>query len=331
MARPSRPPSKVETIVSVAVLLALAGVAAALVLRQIDYSSPFLATLDASTSASPPWPGQGDDLADYAGKGLSPMSPQESFTADTLFEKIDGRAELYLSAGVVGMRCRRLAMAAGADAWFEVFVYDMASGPNAFTVYSKQRRETAEKIGELAYRTSNALYFVHGKYYVEIVAASDSEGVARAMSDYRERFISAVAVGDEAAAEEPALFPRQLLRAGSISRSGADDFGIAGFDGVYTAVYDVGGVGVTAFISRRASPAEASELAKAYADYYRPFGAEVEPTSRIANGSVVAVLDTYKIVFSRGATLAGVHESTDRQAAEKVAEMLYDALGEAHK
>jgi hypothetical protein len=43
---------------------------------------------------------------------------------------------------------------------------------------------------------------------------------------------------------------------------------------------------------------------------------------------LIKVLDTYKIVFSHGAFVAGVHESPQRQAAEKVAAALARKLAE---
>jgi len=331
MARPSRPPGKVETLISIAILLGLAAIAAALVLRQINYSSAFLAALDASTSSSPEYGGQQSDLSAYAGADLTAMSPQESFNPDDLYEKIDGRADLYLSAGFVSLRCQRLAMRDDPNSWLEVFVYGMGNPDNAFTVFSKQRRPGVQELGELAYQTANSLHFAHGKYYVEIVAASPGEQISRAMREYRQRFSSAVA-GSEKLAREISLFPTQHLRAGSISRCGEDDFGIKGFAGVYLAVYEVDGTDVTAFLSRRVSAKEAADMATAYMDFFRPFGAKLEATGAdIPGGSMIVLLDTYKIVFSRGRFVAGVHESTSRQAAEKVAAVLSGTLAEAGK
>jgi hypothetical protein len=260
------------------------------------------------------------------------MSPMETFGPDDLYKKIDGRAELYLTAGVVGMRCQRLAERAQADSWMEVFVYDMGAPDNAFTVFSKQRRPGVQELSELAYQTANSLHFAHGKYYVEIVAGAPSESIRQAMGDWRERFTAYVQGGSGTIAQDIALFPTGHLRPGSISRSGEDDFGIEGFEGVLLAVYTVGGVDVTAFLSRRESAAEAAKLAEAYADTYRPFGGQVAPTgAEIPGGSLITVLDTTKIVFARGRFVAGVHESPSRPAAEKVAALLDRKLSEAGK
>jgi hypothetical protein len=327
--------SRTETLVSLTILLALAAIAATMLLRQVNYSSPFLAALAEPTSSPAAPAGQKEsDLSAYAGTGLSAMSPMESFTPDDLYKKIDGRADLYLTAGMIGLRCQRLAGQGDGEPWVEVFVYDMGSPDNAFTVYSKQKRPGVQELTELAYQTPNSLHFAHGRYYVEILASADTEPIRQAMREYRDHFLLAVEGGSGTAAKDMALFPSQDLRAGSISRSGEDDFGIKGFQNVFLAVYRIDGVDVTAFLHRCASPKEASDLAAAYRDSFgkKSFGGQVTPTGQdIPGGFLIKVLDTYKIVFSRGPFVAGVHESPQRQAAEKVAASLARKLSEMAK
>ncbi|MGA2265701.1 MAG: DUF6599 family protein [Phycisphaerae bacterium] len=336
MALRNRPAGKIETLVSIAILLALGAIAATMILRQVHYTSSFLAALAApstnSTSSAPAAP-QGGDLSAYAGKDLAVMSPMESFTPDDLYKKIDGRADLYQTAGVVGMRCQRLAQTADRQSWLEAFIYDMGDPDNAFTVYSKQRRPGVQEFAERAYQTSNAMYFAHGKYYVEIVAGTGGEALVQAMQEYRQNFISSVA--GKATSEINsimALFPTEDLQPGSISRSGEDDFGIEGFQNAFLAVYRVDGTNVTAFLNRLASAKEAADAAAAYRNSFQSFGGQVEPAGAdIPNGSVITVLNTTKIVFAVGPFVAGVHESPQRAAAEKVAARLAKKLSEAAK
>ena len=127
------------------------------------------------------------------------------------------------------------------------------------------------------------------------------------------------------------LFPPQGLRAGSISRAGAEDFGVKGFEGVFLAAYEVDGKTVTAFLVRQPSAEAATQAAAAYRESFRSFGATIQPApAEIPGGSVITLLDTTKIVFARGSFVAGVHESPTRPAAVKVAQELYGALAEAH-
>ena len=137
------------------------------------------------------------------------MSSVETFDRDNLYQKIDGKAELYLDAGVTGMKCQRFVDRDNAAAWMEVFVYDMGELKNAFTVFSKQRRTGVEELGELAYATPNSLYFDQGKYYVEIVAAVPTDRVRSAMRDYWHKFIATVDAGQNRLSSDVASVPRK--------------------------------------------------------------------------------------------------------------------------
>ena len=77
--------------------------------------------------------------------GIEAMSPAESFTPDTLSNKINGKAELYLSAGFIQLQTQRFRPADDPEQWFEVFIYDMGKPANAFAVYSTQRRKMSKK------------------------------------------------------------------------------------------------------------------------------------------------------------------------------------------
>jgi hypothetical protein len=330
MPSPQRPPSAIETAVGLAILLGLAGVATTILLRQVGYTSAFLASLDSSPASAPAEAPV--DLAACAPEGFGPMSPAESFGPDDLYNKIDGRDVLYLTAGFVHLRCQRFADRADGESWMEVYAYDMGTADNAFTVYSKQKRPEAAELAALAYETSGSLYFVHGRYYVEIVAAAGSEPLRRAMRQYREKFIASVRGGAGPATADAELFPKRHLRAGSISRASAADFGVEGFEGAFLAAYEANGATVMAFLHRCPSPDAAAQSAAAYREAFRSFGARVQPApAELSGGSVLTILDTTKIIFSRGPFVAGVHESPDRDAAVKVARELYDALAEVSR
>ncbi|MCJ7544296.1 MAG: hypothetical protein MUP47_06980 [Phycisphaerae bacterium] len=320
-----------ETAVGAAILAALAAIAATIVARQVNYRSVFLTSLDFPSPASPGAAAPEVDLSAYAPEGFAPMSAAESFGPEDLYNKIDGRADLYLTAGVVALRCQRFAERANAESWMEVYVYDMHSADNAFTVYSKQKRPEAAELTALTYQTSSSLHFVHGRYYVEIVTGSGSETILRAEREYRQKFIASVPGGPGPATQDAGLFPAGGLQAGSIWRAGAEDFGVKGFEGTFLATFQVHGTTVIAFLARRPSPEAAAQAAAAYRESFRSFGATIElAPAEVPGGSVITMLGTTKLVFSCGPFVAGVHESPNRPAAQKVAAALYAALAEAH-
>ena len=102
----------------------------------------------------------GPDLQDYLPEGMVILTPVESFGPESLSEKIDGKAELYLSAGFLSLRSQRFVETGKPERWLEVFVYNMGSMRNAFSVYSTQRRADAEDLAftPFAYQTANACF-----------------------------------------------------------------------------------------------------------------------------------------------------------------------------
>ena len=88
--------------------------------------------------------------------------PSERYDHETLFEKINGKAPLYLNGGFVDLQTQRFVQKDDSQQWFEFYLYDMTNDTNAFSVYSTQRRPDAtlsEALSSLRhYNTENGLY-----------------------------------------------------------------------------------------------------------------------------------------------------------------------------
>jgi hypothetical protein len=138
-----------QTLLSLIILGILAIISGSVFFTQFNYNpalqqmAPILAAGDkpltapsasAETSFIPSLPGQ------------SPLSPAETFDAATLSDKINGKAELYLSAGFFQLHSQRFNGPTDGDVWMEVFVYDMQTPRNAFSVFSAQRRDDAQAL-----------------------------------------------------------------------------------------------------------------------------------------------------------------------------------------
>jgi len=349
MAGPEGPRGSIsQTLIGVLILLILAGITATILHRQLVYVSPLTAQADGGKStgtgntpavngnapiASKPCQAEPSPAAPlrFMPPGLSEMTPEESFGPDELFEKIDGRAELYLAAGFVALHCQRFADAQDCNQWMETFVYDMGTPDNAYSVFSQQRRPGVKDsdVAQQAYMTQNSLHLAHSRYYVEIVQATPTPRMTDAAVAFARKFVADIAGGGKKLVELE-LFPADNLRPGSISRATENQFGIEGLDNVYTAVYVVEGKTVTAFLSRRKSPQEADILAKAYADFFLPFGAKtIAKDSPVGGAKTLEIDGTFKCVFTRGSLLAGVHEAPDAASARAVAEKMSRKLTEA--
>jgi hypothetical protein len=259
-------------------------------------------------------------------EGMSPLGALERFDSQTLSEKIDGKAELYLSSGFAGLQCQRFRITRTERSWVEVFLYDMGDSRNAFSVFSSQRRAEAADVPltRFAYRTSNALFLAHGREYLEIVGSDETLGEETLV--IAGRFVESRPLDGEGL-DEFSLFPREGLETASITLLSANVFGCELLDNTYLAAYGVGASKLTAFVSRRAADGEAKGLATAYVRFLlENGGTELKSHLKIPGVKVVQLFDTIEVVFSEGRLLAGVHEAEDRAAAEALAMRLYEAL-----
>ncbi len=263
-------------------------------------------------------------------EGIKPLTEAEIFDAGNLSDKIDGKAELYLSAGFTRLVSQRFKDDGKADMWMEAFVYDMGNSQNAFSVFSTQRREGSETLdlAENAYRTPNAVFLTHGRYYVEIIASKVFEQGDHPAKRMAETFVQNTP-SEKAALNESALFPKEGLVKNSIALIASNAFGFDGLDKIYTAQYEFKDHSLMAYLSRRGSPSEAKEMAVAYAKFLLSFGGkELEGKPDIKDARLIEVLDTYELFFWKGSYLAGVRDAATADQAKMLAKRLYDRLKE---
>jgi hypothetical protein len=332
----ARTVSKTETWVGYAILLVLVVIAGGIFLIQSRYEQSILKPgllQTESPSQDVPLTSSLRDLIQFAPDSLTPLTPPETFGPENLSDKINGKAELYLSAGFVRLVSQRFAIENEPTVWMEAFIYDMGSPRGSYAVYSLQKRSEATELdtGDFAYRTENALYFVHGSYYVEIVASVAQESMAKLILSFGDNFVGKTTAGSEAI-NEFSLFPSKYLNKASISLLPSDAFGFQQFDSIFTAQYEVEDTELTAFLSQRKSPAEAVRLVESYTSFLREFGGtELRSTLNIPGVKLVEIMDTFELIFSRGSILAGVHAAENRKAAEELALILNQSLAEKGK
>jgi hypothetical protein len=106
----------------------------------------------------------------------------ERYTEANLFEKIDGRSELFQSYDVTGMTFVTFSKANDPSRFIDVFLYDMTTSLGAFGVYSVERRPGSKAIatGDGGHRSGADLFFRKGQYYVSILTSGPDEEVQKA-------------------------------------------------------------------------------------------------------------------------------------------------------
>ena len=326
---------RTERWVGFIILLCLAGIAAGVYHKQFSFNPAVIvatAPVPAALAAPKPIASAPNDSLPTLPPELSAFSAPETFTADNLYDKVDGKADLYLTAGFVGLQCQRLALKATNDIWMEWFVYDMGTLPQAFSVFSLQRRAEAQTLDltPFAYQTQNSLYFVSGRYYVEAVTAMPTEPMMAAMLAMARQFVAAHPPG---AAEIPELklFPPENLEAGSQGLQIVDAFGFDGFTNVFTAKYRVPGGATNAAVLAFLELTKTSTTAAALRDAYRSFllangGKEIEAGAAPSLGKPINFMDNIEIIFTESNMVAGVHAAPDAASAAKVAQQLAENL-----
>ena len=315
------------------ILLVLAAVAAGLYQEQFRlHPAVMSAGLSLRREAAPPPSARLAKLDQIAvPNGWLAASPAEFFNPETLYEKIDGKADLYLASGFQGLESRRFQSMADAGLWFEVFLYDMKSPRNAYAVFSEQQREGAAPLdfAEYGYRADNALFFCQGPCYVELVGSSDEAVLLEAMRNWAREF----ALGTEAPAPELAelsAFPLENKATHWPRLQIQNGLGCEAIRNIFLAEYRVEGRDVTAFVTQQDSEAEAVKTLAAYDAFLKEEGAVEEPGFAVLPEARVRTLFwTWQMVWTRGRVVAGVHQAPERSIMETMAMALDRQLTEA--
>ncbi len=260
--------------------------------------------------------------------GFTPLAPVESYNPDNLSDKIDGKAELYLSAGFKEMSCRMFSLGESGATHVDVYLYDMGSPQNAYAVLSGQRRPGSPSIPLTAnaYATANALFFTQARFYVEIVADRASETLQSSLESYATALLAKLPSQGEAK-DEAALFPQEGLAKDTVRLSATDAFGLEGFNNVLTGEYSLKSGKATAFIARRDTPEQAQAEARRYLDFLAANGyRKIQTPGPPGDIDVLGLEDSFEMVLVQGRTLAGVHDASSPAAALELAANVRTAL-----
>ena len=260
--------------------------------------------------------------------GFTPLAPTQSYGPETLSDKIDGKAELYLAAGFKEMSCRSFGLGGSGGAHVEVLLYDMGSAPNAYAVFSGQRRSgsPSSPLTANAYATTNALFFTQARFYVEIVADRASAALQKSLEAYATALLAKIPAEGETK-DAAALFPKEGLVRETVRLCATDTFCLEGLNNVLTGEYSLKAGKATAFVAVRDTPEQAQAEARRYLDFLAANGYQKIQTPGSPGDLPVLVLDnSFEIVFVEGRTLAGVHDATTLAAALELATQLQTAL-----
>jgi len=183
---------------------------------------------------------------------------------------------------------------------------------------------------QFGYRTTDAPYLVHGKYYVEFIASSKSEILFNAMIETTQKIQTNLPLDADAKIPELSFFPQENLVAGSHKLYLASAFAFEGFTDIFTAQYKLGDQTITAFFSKRSDSKDARLVAKSYHNFLIENGGVAKPAiNKTLKGKVIDFYDTTEIVSATGPFVVGIHEAENQQYAENLAIILINKLSQA--
>lgn len=231
----------------------------------------------------------------------------EQFTPQSLYEKIDGRAELFLSYDVVGLTFASFESPRAPDVFIDVYVYEMGSATDAFGVFSVERSpdESSVDIGRAGCRSDADLYIWKGRFYLKVMASETGDALARTSEAVARKLAGSLADSTERVWGRRAMPPRDRVP-GSLRYFRVDAMGLDFMRNTYTAQYRKGNVVVQAFLSRRESAADAESTVAAYARHAETYGKGVEHLT-VAGALVLCDMGgTFDVVLQKGRLVAGV-------------------------
>jgi hypothetical protein len=318
---------RTETVIGIIILVVLVSIAAVVISKQFDSDISRYGIVQ---------PGSEFQLQSQAPAGFVSLSETESYAPGTLYEKINGKAPLYLDAGFVQLKTQLFMNSSDEKLWMEVFLFDMGKTKNAFSVFSVQRREDTQALEFLpinfGYKTSNGVYFSYGKYNVEMVGSAESNVISKALVEVAKKLVEGLTIDENDTIQELSLLAGEDIIEGSIKYELSGAFGYEGLNNTLTYKYKSIDENITVYFSKCSNENEAQELFKSYYDFLIENGYEdIGVDFCGVNGKVVDYYGFKEIIFHDGIYIGGVHEAENQQAAIQAALVLKESLKEVQK
>jgi hypothetical protein len=262
-------------------------------------------------------------------EGFARKSLVERYTEVNLYEKINGRSELFHAYDVTGMTFVTFSKADDPAKFIDVFLYDMTTPLGAFGIYSVERSSGSEALatGDGGHRTKADIFFRKGQYYASILTSGPDEEVQKAASALADTLAKRLK-GKAAEIWGLAMLPAKNRVEDSVRYLMVDALGLDFLTNAFMAQYRDGEAKFTAFVARCKSADNAVAVLAKYKAYLEEFGDMAEPAK--IEGASVMFADVGGGYFDGacqvGDVIAGVTEVKGRDAAVKAMTFLLKGL-----
>ncbi len=249
--------------------------------------------------------------------GIRPMDDTEFYSADTLYEKIDGRSPAYQGFNVQELRCRTFTVDGDGSSFVDVYEYRMDTNVNAFGIFAMERDPAGKPLdfAKDGYSGEMGYYFRQGDVYVQVIGSdTNPKTMTAALAIARNR--AQVLPTDDSGLEGRRALPSAGLVAGSITFVQQDAQGQDFLKDIFQGTYDFEGKKLTYFVMA-ATPDASLSAWNSYLDFCGKYGgkATVIPSINGAKVFTASNFGTYKVIYQRGGQLGGVVDAPDPDAA----------------
>jgi hypothetical protein len=126
-------------------------------------------------------------------EGMQTSGSPQTYFPETLFEYINGAAEIYLSYDFKELIVAEYKMSDSADS-VAVEIYDMGDHKNSFGIYSAERYPDNEFLilGTQGYKEEGTMNFLIGRYYVKLLCFDCEDRDDKWLSDFSEGIVNLV-------------------------------------------------------------------------------------------------------------------------------------------
>jgi len=254
--------------------------------------------------------------------GLKPMSDTEFYSADNLFEKIDGRAPAYLNFNFQQLRCRTFSVAGATGSFVDLYEFRFDTPVNAFGMFALERDPKGASLPFAAdgYSGEMGFFFRQGAVYLQVIASDQNPktlALARAISQDRAGKLPA----DDKGLDGRRRLPASGMDPGSVQFVQDNAQGQAFLKDVFQATYDFGGDKLPFFVMV-AKPADAAAAWKSYLAFSSQFGGKAEALPD-ANGAKMFKAEnfgTWKVIYQREGEVGGVVDAKNGSLARQFVE-----------
>jgi hypothetical protein len=244
----------------------------------------------------------------------------EVFTADNLYNHIDGAAEFYFSYNFQSLWVTRYKKG---EAEITLEVYDHGDPVHAFGIYSMERPDNAavSAIGAEGYFEESILNFVTGKYYVKMFSFRELNAGSGILLSTAKNFAPRLE-------KDPRLpvivkqMPTENLVHNSCQFIPDNFMGLELLGSAFRASYKTADGTLTLFVLERKSADEAALILKKYHEFVKKDPGELKEGSYLIedpfNGKVFLYWKNNYIIGFSGDDLPAVRESLLAEMKDKI-------------